>query len=161
MVRPVIRSNKNIVEMLESVTVANSVVPIAITKDTALNTVKTDVERGCLLKAVHIVFDVCGLAGSGALQRTQVYFMKNPGANLTPPGVFTVGSSNEKKFVFKMWSFMTMRNQDGNPPFHVEEWVKIPKRYQRMGADDTLELVVACDTLTGHFSGQVIYKWYT
>ncbi len=147
--------------MLESITTTTTQVPFALAKDSPLTTVKTDVQRGCVIKAVNIQFDVCGLAGSGALQRTQVYLWKNPGANLTAPGAFTVGSSNEKKFVFRQWSFMTMRNQDGNPPFHVDEWIKIPKRYQRMGTDDRLELVVEADTLTGHFSGQVIYKWYT
>ncbi len=72
-----IRSNKNIVEMLESVTTTTTQVPFAIAKDSALLSVKTDCERGCTIKAVNIQFDVCGLAGSGALQRTQHPFADN------------------------------------------------------------------------------------
>ncbi len=86
--------------------------------------------------------------------------MKNPGANLLPPGAFAVGTSNEKKFVIKQWTQMTMRNQDGNPPYHWEGWVKIPKRYQRMGTDDTWELVIANNSGTGHGYALCIYKEY-
>jgi len=87
--------------------------------------------------------------------------MKNPGDNLVLPAPESVGTSNEKKFVFKQWKYMIMRNQDGNMPFHWEGWIKIPKRYQRMGTDDTLILGAECTTaLTGHWSAQCIYKWY-
>lgn len=157
--RPV-NSNKNVVELLEAVTTANSSVTLAIAKDNPVNTVEEEVGRGSTIRNMFLSFDVCGLAGAGAVQRTNVYLMKNPGSNLTAPGAFTVGTSNEKKFVFRQWSFMTMRNQDGNPPFHFEGWVKIPKRYTRMGADDKIILIVATDTLTGHFTGQCIYKWF-
>ncbi len=55
---------------------------------------------------------------------------------------------------------MTMRNQDGNPPFHWEGWIKVPKRYQRMGTDDTFRLAFQTTTAAGHISAQLIYKWY-
>ncbi len=90
-----------------------------------------------------------------------LYLMKNPGDNLTPPSPISVGSSNEKKFVFKQWRFMVMRNQDGNTPFHWEGWIRIPKRYQRMGTDDTFHFAdVVTSGVTGHLSGLFIYKWY-
>ncbi len=89
------------------------------------------------------------------------YLIKNPGNNLTVPAPISVGTSNEKKFVFRQWMFMIMRNQDGNTPFHWEGWVPIPKRYQRMGTDDILQIIFANTTaLTGHMSGEAIYKWY-
>ncbi len=86
--------------------------------------------------------------------------MKNPGNNLTPPGVGSVGTSNEKKFVFKSWSQMTMRNQDGNPPYHWEGWVKVPKRYQRMGTDDVFQIAYGTTTAAGHIFANFIYKEY-
>ncbi len=159
--RPVINSIKNVVdtELLAATTIQNSV--IAIAKDSPATSVLNDVQRGCIIKALWISFDVCGLAASGIRQKIGLYVLKNPGNNITPPGVFTVGTSNEKKFVVKQWSIMTMRNQDGNPPFHWEGWIKIPKRYQRMGTDDRWSLSVQSDSSTGHFSAQYIYKWYT
>ncbi len=155
-----IDSMKNVVSTLENLTTATLATTIAKAVDNPANTSQEEVSRGCTIKAIWISLDVCGLAASGALQRTGIYLIKNPGANLTPPGVLTVGTSNEKKFVLKQWYIMTMRNQDGNPPYHWEGWIKIPKRYQRMGAGDLFSLVWATDTLTGHGTAQFIYKWY-
>ncbi len=124
------------------------------------NTVTTDCHRGGHIKAIWISLDFCGLAAAGVLQNQSVYLYKNPGNNLVGPGVFSIGSSNEKKFVIKQWSAMTMRNQDGNPPYHWEGWVKIPKRYQRMGTDDTWKIVFGANTSTGHGFFNAIYKEY-
>ncbi len=159
--RPVINSMKNVVDFSANpgTTIASAL--IANATNNPLSTVATDVENGCIIKAVWVAFDVCGLAATGIQQKTGVYIFKNPGNNLNQPSPFAVGTSNEKKFVFKQWSMMTMRNQDGNPPFHFEGWLKIPKRYQRFGTDDQLQLLHITDTAAGHISGQFIYKWYT
>ncbi len=157
--RPV-DSMKNVVEIANSTgtTVQNEI--LVLTVDTAVTTASNQVQRGSNIKAIYLSFDVCGLAATGVRQITNLYLMKNPGANLTAPGTFTVGTSNEKKFVFRQWSFQTMRNQDGNPPFHWEGWIPIPKRYQRFGTDDLLHLTQQTDTAAGHLSGQCIYKWF-
>ncbi len=124
-------------------------------------TVGNDVSHGCIIKTVYVIIDTCGLAGTGILNIVDAYLWKNPGANLTPPSPIGWGGSNEKKFIFKTWRSMAMRNQDGNVPFHWEGWIKIPKRYQRMGTDDTLEIIAACTaSVTGHISISAIYKWY-
>ena len=86
--------------------------------------------------------------------------MKNPGTNLSTPEPESVGTSNEKKFVIKQWNAMIMRNQDGNNPYHWEGFIKIPYRFQRMGTDDTWQIVIDCTTsLTGHASFLALYKW--
>ncbi len=124
-------------------------------------TVTSDVSHGCNIKAIWISLDACGLGGTGVVNNFDAYILKNPGDNLIEPAAIAVGSSNEKKFVFKQWHAMIMRNQDGNVPYHWEGWLKIPKRYQRMGTDDTLSINVQCTSgVTGHFSVQALYKWY-
>ncbi len=155
-----INSEKHIVEAIVAVTSTNTVKIIAKAVTAPSNTVDTDCHRGGTIKAIWISLDFCGLAATGAMQAQGVYLMKNPGNNLLPPGIFAVGTSNEKKFVFKQWSAMSMRNQDGNPPYHWEGWVKVPKRYQRMGTDDTIILVYGVDSNTGHGFHNVIYKEY-
>ncbi len=155
-----INSEKHLVDFTVATTTSNDVKIMAKAVTAPSNTVSTDCHRGGTIKAIWVSIDFCGLAATGVLQNTMCYLMKNPGNNLTPPGVFAVGTSNEKKFVFKVWSQMTMRNQDGNPPYHWEGWVKIPKRYQRMGTDDTLVLVIGTSTSTGHAFYQTIYKEY-
>ncbi len=135
---------------------------IARATNNPLSTVAIDVENRCIIKAVYLAVDGCGLGATGVLNNMDFYLFKNPGANLTAPGVLTVGTSNEKKFVFRQWHFMIMRNQDGNTPFHWEGWIPIPRKYQRFGTDDTLTLQIAnTASLTGHFSFEAIYKWYT
>ncbi len=158
--RPIINSIKNVQDITASTGTTQADVLIAKAVNSPVATVKSDVSQGCVIKAVWCSFDVCGLAATGVLMRTFIYLIKNPGDNLTPPGADSVGSSNEKKFIFRQWQFMTMRNQDGNPPNHWEGWIPIPKRYQRFGTDDTLRLGFKTSTSVGHLSCQFIYKWY-
>ncbi len=161
-IRPVIVSNKNVRTNALGVTGTVQTDDIAKAVDSPALNVQNDVERGCIIKAIWIAIDFCGLGGTGVLNDINAFLWKNPGANLTAPAPYSVGTSNEKKFVIKQWHAMVIRNQDGNPPYHWEGWIKIPKRYHRMGADDIWQIAFICTTsLTGHLSYQAIYKWYT
>ncbi len=153
-------STKNVTHNEASVGTTIGEIVIANAIDSPTNAVVNSIQRSSTLKAVWMSLDFCGLAATGVLQTTRVYLMKNPGNNLTPPLPGTEGSSNEKKFIFKEWTQMTMRNQDGNPPYHWEGWVPIPKRYQRFGIDDRLVLEFACTNAAGHLSLETIYKWF-
>ncbi len=157
---PIINSIKNVVDDTLALTTTIQATTVAKAVNSPVSTVNSDVSQGCVIKAIWCSLDVCGLAGTGVRQRVGMYLIKNPGFNLASPGAFVVGTSNEKKFVIKQWSFMTMRNQDGNNPIHWEGWVKIPKRYHRMGTDDAWQLVAETDSSTGHYSAQFIYKWF-
>ncbi len=160
--RSVINSIKNSINYGLGVTgTLDSTQLIAKAVNTPVSTVRTDVSQGCIIKAIYCILDGCGLAAAGVLNIMNFYIIKNPGDNLTEPDPRSIGSSNEKKFIFREWQFMIMRNQDGNTPFHWEGWLRIPKRYQRMGTDDTLRLVVqSSGGATGHFSSSFIYKWF-
>ncbi len=155
-----INSEKHVVDFTIGTTVATQTGLIAKAVTAPSNTISTDCHRGGTIKAIWLSLDFCGLAASGVNQKTVAYLIKNPGDNLTEPGTFSVGTSNEKKFVIKMWSAMTMRNQEGNPPYHWEGWIKIPKRYQRMGTDDTWQYVIGVNSATGHSFVNAIYKEY-
>ncbi len=159
--RAVINSIKNSVGNQGGMTTTETAVEIAKAVDTPVSaTGPTEVSQGSIIKAIYCILDVCGLAGTGVLQRTGCYIIKNPGANLTIPSVFSVGTSNEKKFIFKEWQFMTMLVTEGINPNHWEGWIKIPKRYQRMGTDDVLQLVHEVSGATGHITTKFIYKWF-
>ena len=159
--RPVINSIKNVHNFTAGMsgTAASKILAKAVTSPDP--TVSSDVSHGCIIKAIYLWIDVCGLAGTGVLNVYDGYLMKNPGDNLTPPSPIAQGTSNEKKFIIRTWRFMIMRNQDGNMPFHWEGWIRIPKRYQRMGTDDTWHFAyVTTSGVTGHISLQSLYKWY-
>ncbi len=155
-----INSEKHDVNFAASLTSTNTVQVLAKAVTAPSNTVSTDCRRGGTIKAIWISLDICGLGTSGTNIRACAYLLKNPGDNLLPPGAFAIGTSNEKKFVIKTWHMMVMRNQDGNPPYHWEGWVPIPRRYQRMGTDDVWNIVWAVAASTGHGAIQAIYKEY-
>ncbi len=152
---------KNVVVAQGGLTSTKTATVLAKAVNTPLSTVSTDTSQGCKINNLWLSFDVCGLAGTGVLNVIDIYLIKSPGDNLTLPSVLAVGTSNEKKFVFRQWRAMSMRNQEGNPPYHWEGWIKIPRNYQRMGTDDIIYLVMASTAaVTGHFSIECIYKWF-
>ncbi len=155
-----INSEKHVLDRTAALTSTNAVNIIAKAVTAPSNTIDDDCRRGAIIKAIWLSLDFCGIGTTAVNNRVMVYLFKNPGANLTPPGVFAVGTSNEKKFVIKQWTYMAMRNQDGNPPYHWEGWIKIPKRYQRMGTDDIWQIVSAINSETGHMYLNAIYKEY-
>ncbi len=160
-IRPVINSIKNVFNSQIGITGTATSTVLAKAVNTPLPTVTSDTSQGCVIKAIYIQLDVCGTGAAGVLNVGDIYLIKNPGNNLTNPAPISQGSSNEKKFIFKTWRFMIMRVQDGGQVFHWEGWVKIPKRYWRMGTDDTITMVSqATASQTGHLSVQAIYKWY-
>ncbi len=155
-----IHSLKNDFIVATGVGTSNTVTDVAKAVDNPATTVNTDVKNGSVIKAIWLSLDFCGLPASGIQQNIGMYLVKNVGANLTLPNPFTVGNSNEKRFVIKSWSAMTMRNQDGNPPYHWEGWVKIPRPHQRMATDDIWQVVTISDSTSGHMSFHAIYKYY-
>ncbi len=159
--RAIVNSIKNHVVLALGTSGTAGNVLLAKAVNTPLSTVSTDCSQGCIIKAIYLIIDGCGLANAGVLNNMNLYIIKSPGDNLTLPGANATGTSNEKKFIFREWKFMIMRNQDGNTPFHWEGWIKIPKRYQRMGTDDVLRFAhINTAAVTGHLSIDAIYKWY-
>ncbi len=158
----IINSQKNVAPGQAGITATTANLLIAKAVSNPVNTDNTNVSHGSIIKAIWLSLDFCGLGGTGVLNVIDCYLMKNPGDSLTLPQALSVGTSNEKKFVIKQWRAMSMRNQDGNPPYHWEGWVRIPKRYHRMGTDDTWRLAHQSSSgVTGHISLQAIYKWYS
>ncbi len=155
-----VHSLKNGVTQTTSTGTSVTITEIAKAVDNPTTTANTEVKNGCTIKAIWLSLDVCGLAATGVLQMTGFYLFKNSGANLTPPSPFTADNSNEKRFIIREWSAMTMRNQDGNAPYHWEGWIKVPRPHQRMATDDLWQVVFVTDTAAGHAGIKFVYKYY-
>ncbi len=142
----------------------NEQIILAEAFDAPTTGVTNAVQRGCIIKAISVESWIFGTGASGVNNTFDAYLIKNPGNNLTVPNPGTVGSSNEKKFVFKEWKGLLGRLQDGSPPYPLTPpggmWFRIPKRYQRMGTNDRIELVMR-STASHNFCQKTIYKWYT
>jgi len=141
------------------VAATNLVKQIVIAKDNELSTEVNTVRNGCIIKAVYIEFWYYGLSAGNTNDIIDIYLMKNPGNNLTPPNPGTVGTSNEKKFVFRTWKGLGGNKSLGGVPYNFRGWIRIPKRYQRFGTDDRLQLVALTPT-TGNLCQQYIYKYH-
>ncbi len=156
----IVDSNKNEVNGVVAITAAtNFANVVAITVDSALNSVATQVTRGSKIFRIWVEFWYYGLSPSNTNDVFDAYFLKNPGSNLTPPNPGTVGTSNEKKFVFREWKGLTGNKSLGGSPYMWKGWIKVPKIYQRMGADDLISFVVRSPT-TGNLCFKFIYKWF-
>ncbi len=161
---PVSVTNKNNPSLLTAgVAGTQQNITLARAVDSATNAVTVDVQRGCVIKAIWLEFWANGTASTPPIDSVSsiidVYMMKNPGANLTPPVPSTQGSSNEKKFIFKTWKGILTNRSQGTPLYNWRGWIKIPKLYQRFGADDLLQLVVIFSGQDGLLCNTSIYKW--
>ncbi len=159
----VVDSNKNNPNFFTAAaTGANTVVNIAIAVDAAANSGAAQVTRGCKIFKIWCEFWVYASAevAVGVTQGIDFYIMKNPGANLTEPNPGTVGTSNEKKFVFRQFKGLVGARTQGSMPYYWRGWIKIPRVYQRMGADDLLVMVIRPTGSNVIFCHQYIYKWF-
>ncbi len=163
--RPVINSIKNNHNLVIGVLAStNHILDSVIASDNPVTTgAGNQVKNGCIIKAFHVQFWYYGQTAGATNDIIDCYVIKNPGNNITPPNPGTVGTSNEKKFVFREWKGLAGVKSLGGTPFTNRvggEWIRIPKRYQRFGTDDRLQFVVRSPTI-GDFCIEVIYKWYT
>ncbi len=159
----VIKSNKNIVSNFTAGAAGATVtIDIAKSVDSAALANVTEVNRGSKIFRIWLEFwvwasetDVVGITNG-----IDMYIWKNPGNNLTPPTPGTEGSSNEKKFIFKKWKGLIGARTEGSPAYTWKGWIKVPRVYQRQGADDQIELVFGATGTPALVCSTTIYKYY-
>ncbi len=160
----IINSEKNVVSNLTAgVAGTATVLNLALAVDSADNTVVTQVTRRSKIYKIWIEIwaTASATATEGVSTTFEAYIIKNPGSNLTNPTPGTIGSSNEKKFIFKTWKGLIASRKEGFPPYVWRGWIKVPRVYQRMGTDDVIQLVLIFVGVNGILCSNVVYKWYT
>ncbi len=156
-------SNKNIPNFFTAAaTGSNTIVNLAVAVDSAANTGAAQVQRGSKIYRIWCEFWIYASAAAavGVTTGIDFYIWKNPGDNLVAPQPGTVGTSNEKKFVIRNWKGLIGARTEGSLPYHWKGWLKIPKIYQRMGADDHIELVVRPTGVNALVCHNHVYKWF-
>ncbi len=160
----VVDSIKNIPNAFTALAADTTViVNLAIARDAPLTTGTADVKRGSKIFRIWVEFwiSATALATEGVTTGVDLYIFKNPGNNLTAPTPSTVGSSNEKKFVFKTWKGLIASRKEGFPAYSWKGWIKIPKIYQRMGTDDRIDIVSRTTGVNGLLCLNAVYKWFS
>ncbi len=159
-IRPMVHSLKTETNVVNALTAStNNTFVVVIAVDNPATTTSNQIKNGSSVKAFWYEFWYYGLSASNTNDIIDMYVMKNPGNNLTPPNPGTVGTSNEKKFVLKEWKGLAGNKSLGGSPYQWRGWIKIPKRYQRMGTDDRIVIVTRTPT-TGQLCQKVIAKYY-
>ncbi len=157
----IIKSVKNVKNDVAGLGAAtNLVTTIVNTLDNPATTTDNQVERGCKIFKIWMEWWYYGTSTGDTNDIIDAYIIKNPGNNLTVPNPGTVGTSNEKKFVIKIWKGLAGTKTTGGQPYSWKGWIKIPKVYQRFGIDDRLAFVIRSPT-TGNNCTNFVYKWFT
>ncbi len=160
----IIDSNKNSISRLDGIVAATKTdLDIVTSVDAAANASAAQVTRGSKVFRIWMEFWVEATENItlGVTNSFDGYLIKNPGDNLTTPTPGTQGTSNEKKFIFKTWKgLITPVRTNGGPFYTWKGWIPVPRVYQRMGADDTIQFVVISTGTNMLVCTQVIYKWF-
>jgi len=158
--RPV-NSLKHVIDAVGTATNVNSTIDLAIQHDTPLTSTPNRVHTGSVVKAIFLKVDVSGRVAYSGTPNVYMYVFKNASNELSPPAVTAVGASAVRKFVIHQEMTMIGALSDGQfPRTMFKGVVVIPKKYQRFGDADKLQLVVAHVDATGtaDFCVQCIYK---
>ncbi len=160
--RPV-NSNKNIVTAFTASTAGTkTTIVVANAVDSAALATTNQVERGSAIKAIWLELWIWATEeiAVGVTTGIDAYIIKNPGTNFTNPIPGTVGSSNEKKFVFKSWKGLIGPKTQGFPAYFWKGWIKVPKGMQRQGANDRFDFVFQSTGTNVLVCHNFIYKWF-
>ncbi len=95
----------------------------------------------------------------GAIPNVYLAVSKDVGGNLAAVSPNSVGSSDNKRFVFHQEMIMiTNEGQGGNPRVLFNGVIKIPKGYARMGPNDTINLTILSPAIDIALCFQCHYK---
>ncbi len=159
MVRPIINSEKKIIQF----SLATAAFGLAVTKNIALAktspTVAVDVAVGSVIKAVYLELWV--MAESAQPGATTVILEKLPGVgtNITAAEMAALDDYNNKKNIFFTTQGL-VGDSNTNPSPLIRQWIKIPKSKQRFGLTDRLQFTILGLIDNIEFCGLAIYKVY-
>ncbi len=164
--RPV-NSVKHVIDVVGSVQgTATTTTDLAIAVDDPDTLQSNQVHYGSNIRAIYLKVEaitIVTVAASGS-PSIYIYTAKNPSNEIVLPNPDQVGVNNARKWVFHQEMRMLSKNSADNFPRTIFEGViRLPRKYQRMGIDDRLQLVVAWSqtvdgAATANFCVQCIYK---
>ncbi len=122
--------------------------------------VPQEVTVGSHVKSLFINIQV---AATGTAAIANVYFIifGNPGGVIsvaTYPNGNAVGTSDLRKMVFHQEMLMTEKNTTAIPRTLFKGVIRVPRKFQRIGSNDTLHIALFAPGVNFDFCFQVIYK---
>jgi len=116
-----------------------------------------EVETGATVNSLFITVE-CVATSSAALSNVYFIIYKDPGNNIgaIPPN--TVGSSDNKRFVFHQEMVMLQEQTGSNPRTVFKGVISIPKGYRRCAPDDRIKIRLLAPGVNLNYCMQVHYK---
>ncbi len=161
-----IKTIKHVVDTNGGVTAAlASITDLIDTVDNPARTSPNNVGNGSRVNAVYLNVQVIQNTPAGGIDNIYLGVFKNPGANLTPPALDQVGTSDNRKWMIHQEMVMT-----GNfttvasaiPKTLFKGVIMIPRPYRRFGIDDKLVCILQHRTGEAtqdtNFCLQCVYK---
>ncbi len=120
----------------------------------------TNVEVGSHVRSIFLNIQVAA-SSTAALANIYMIIYGNPGANIalgSIPNGNVVGPSDFKKNIFHQEMIMTEKNTTAIPRTLFKGVLKIPRKFQRIGEDDNIQVSLYSPGVTWDFCLQSIYK---
>ncbi len=156
--RPV-NSLKHVVDLQGALAIDTQVLNNLVdVNDNPVITARDQVTTASVVKSLFLNVQV---AATSTASIANIYMMiyKNPGNAIGGiPNGNVVGASDFRKQVFHQEMIMTEKNTTAIPRTLFKGVLRIPKHFQRSGADDTIVIALYSPGVTYEFCIQCIYK---
>ncbi len=116
-----------------------------------------EVAIGSTVNAIYLKVEV-NATSSAALANVYLIVMKSPGGAITTPVANTVGSNDDKRFVFHQEMVMMQQVTNSNPRTLFNGVIVIPRGYRRMGPNDRITLGILAPGVNINVCIQCHYK---
>ncbi len=161
MVRPMVHSQKHIVQIPVASVAAAAIANVAIATAVLAGAKTTDseIEVGSTVKACYVeIWLQSDEAGSSSFTCT-VEKIQSGTAGMTAASSAALNDySNKKNVLYTSQGLLPFDGQ--NPVPIIRQWIKIPKGKQRFGQGDRLALNINALVFNIQFCGVCIYKEY-
>ncbi len=152
---------KHIVDQQGALTVdaKSDVTIVKGVRNPALANVK-DVEVGSHVRSIFLNIQVAATS-TASIPNVYMIIYGNPGGNVpiaNIPDGNKVGVSDFKKNIFHQEMIMTEKNTTAIPRTLFKGVLKIPRKFQRIGEDDNIQVSLYSPGVTYEFCLQSIYK---
>ncbi len=154
-----IRSIKHVVDTQGALAAGGNtdVVTLVNAIDSPSLGVTNSVEFASRISSLYLNVQVYATS-EASLANVYMAIMKNPGNNLTTVSPNAVGASDNKKYVIHQEMRMMGGATTEIPITLFNGVIRIPKGYQRFGAQDQLQLIIQTPGNAIDYCSQAIYK---
>ncbi len=130
---------------------------VMLATDTPTLAATTSMETGSVCNGFYLDIEVVGTS-SAALTNVYLIVYKNPGGNLSAIAPNTVGSNDDKRFVFHQEMVMLQEQTGSNPRTLFKGVLAIPKGYRRFGPNDSLIIGLLAPGISVNYCIQMHWK---